>query len=68
MSSAEVEDLGDEDIKLQKVSGTFIQEFREKLPSLLWQKTTDKQGNRRVHRWVYANKKKQLVSLVMSSG
>lgn len=64
MSSTAIEDSGEDDIKLQKVSQTLIQEIRGNLPSLLWQKTVDQQGNKRVHCWVYANKRKRIVSLV----
>lgn len=54
----------DREVKLQRASGDLVQEFSEKLPSLLW-KTRPEQPNTRIpRRWTPAAKTERLVGLV----
>ncbi|GKZ20060.1 hypothetical protein AbraIFM66951_008219 [Aspergillus brasiliensis] len=54
----------DREVKLQRASGDLVQEFSEKLPSLLW-KTRPEQPNTRIpRRWTPAAKTERLVGLL----
>lgn len=52
----------DRDIELQRASGELIEEFRTKLPPLLWKHHGSEK--RVVHRWAKAAKVEKLVLLV----
>lgn len=55
----------DRDIELQRASGELIEEFRTKLPPLLWKHPNS--GKRVVHRWARAAKVDKLILLVSCS-
>ncbi|EFR03202.1 tubulin-folding cofactor D [Nannizzia gypsea CBS 118893] len=52
----------DRDIELQRASGELIEEFRTKLPPLLWKHPIS--GKRIVHRWARAAKVEKLILLL----
>ncbi|EGD90108.1 hypothetical protein H112_02581 [Trichophyton rubrum D6] len=52
----------DRDIELQRASGELIEEFRTKLPPLLWKHPNS--GKRVVHRWARAVKVEKLILLL----
>ncbi|EGE05622.1 beta-tubulin cofactor d [Trichophyton equinum CBS 127.97] len=52
----------DRDIELQRASGELIEEFRTKLPPLLWKHPNS--GKRVVHRWARAAKVDKLILLL----
>ncbi|EGD96397.1 beta-tubulin cofactor d [Trichophyton tonsurans CBS 112818] len=52
----------DRDIELQRASGELIEEFRAKLPPLLWKHPNS--GKRVVHRWARAAKVDKLILLL----
>ncbi|DAA79608.1 TPA_exp: putative Tubulin-specific chaperone D [Trichophyton benhamiae CBS 112371] len=52
----------DRDIELQRASGELIEEFRTKLPPLLWKHPNS--GKRVVHRWARAAKVEKLILLL----
>lgn len=58
----------DRDIKLQRASNSFIDEFRAKLPHLLWKQPNPSHDGsipqRRPHRWAQAAKTEKLINLV----
>lgn len=54
----------DREVKLQRASGDLVQEFSEKLPSLLWKTRPDQPNTRIPRRWTPAAKTERLVGLV----
>ncbi|GAT21348.1 small nuclear ribonucleoprotein U)1a,U)2b [Aspergillus luchuensis] len=54
----------DREVKLQRASGDLVQEFSEKLPSLLWKTRPDQPNTRIPRRWTPAAKTERLVGLL----
>ncbi|KAL4975370.1 tubulin folding cofactor D C terminal-domain-containing protein [Aspergillus desertorum] len=54
----------DREVKLQRASGNLIEEFLDKLPSLLWKPQPARKSARVPRRWTLASKTERLVNLL----